>query len=376
MTARGLAEGLVVAVAAALLAFARHVDVPWFERYFALAATHAYVVTMWRVALAGAALVLVVHVRPRAGRWVARVGAREASAASARMALSVFLALVASEVGLRILRLPRRSDMAVTAVSLGEKNPRYGWLFKASQSFTIETGGRPVHYAFNAEHDRARSTGDLPDPGKPSLLFVGESITVGHGLEWDESYPAIVGEALGLQVVDLGVDGYGSDQAFLRLADALPRFEHPVAIITFFMPGLVERVERVDHPRLVFDGVEARLAPAGFVESLRLSQAFREIFAYRAEWAIRTTEEVFRQTARLAGERGARAIFVAPYLGTDWPRGDGYLVEELLAREGFTVVDPRFGFEPIPGDNHPNAASTRRLADAVVGVLQSELAHR
>jgi hypothetical protein len=51
-------------------------------------------------------------------------------------------------------------------------------------------------------------------------------------------------------------------------------------------------------------------------------------------------------------------------------------VQELLAKEGLTVVDPDFHFEPIPGDNHPNVASTRRLADAVVEALQSELAGR
>ena len=35
-----------------------------------------------------------------------------------------------------------------------------------------------------------------------------------------------------------------------------------------------------------------------------------------------------------------------------------------------------FGFQGIPGDNHPDAASTRRLADAVIVSLQTELARR
>ena len=99
--------------------------------------------------------------------------------------------------------------------------------------------------------------------------------------------------------------------------------------------------------------------------------------AWAGEWAIETTGEIFRRTARLAAERSARAIFVTPFLGTDWPRKDGYLIDELLVREGLTVVNPRFGFERISADDgHPNAAATRRLAEAVLDALRVELAAR
>jgi len=43
---------------------------------------------------------------------------------------------------------------------------------------------------------------DDPDYAAPTMLFSGESITVGHGLPWEDTYPAIVGKAFGLQVVD------------------------------------------------------------------------------------------------------------------------------------------------------------------------------
>jgi hypothetical protein len=373
---RVVAELLVVAAAVGLFGGAWVLDVEWLKRRFGLESGHLYFLTIERAILIAAGIGLIALARPKLGRWVERVGTGEALASTLRIGLAFPLAVVASEVGLRILKLPRRYDMAVSTEALGEKNERYGWLFKASKSITVPTGGRPIRYDFNADHNRARSVDDVPDPSRPSLLFVGESIMVGHGLQWEESLPALVGDALNLQVVNLGVEGYASDQAFLRLLDALPRFEHPVAIITLFLPGLVNRLERVDHLRLAFDDGEVKLVPPGFIQNLRLTQAFRESLDFHPEWAIQTTAEVLRRTARLAKERGARAIFVTPYLGTNWPRGDGYLVQELLVKEGFTVVDPNFGFEPIPGDNHPNVASTRRLADAVVAALQSELAGR
>jgi hypothetical protein len=374
-TRRIVAELVVVAAAVALLAGACALDLEWLKRRFALERTAVFVGE--RAALAAAGIALLVLGRARAGRWAERVSGVEALAASFRLCVAIALAIVASEVSLRILRLPRRYEMGVTSDCLGEMSARYGWLFKASRSFTIETAGRPITYDFDAAHDRARSPADAPDPERPTILFVGESITAGHGLNWDESFPAIVGEALGVQVVNLGVEGYGVDQAFLRLLEALPRFARPVAIVTVFLPLMVGRVQRVDHPRLVFEGVEPKLVPPGFVQSLRLTQVLRESLGFQAEWAIESTQEVFRRTVKLANERMARAVFVTPYLETEWPRRDGYLIDELLVRQGFTVVDPRFGFEPISRDDrHPDAASTRRLAEAVILALRSELAAR
>ncbi len=371
---RIVAEVVVVGATFALLAAARALDMEWLERRFATESTHPWVLALERTILVGAALALVLVARPRLGRWVERVGPGEALAACGRYAVALVLALVASEVGLRVLDLPRRYDIALTSEALGQKDPRYGWLFKAKKTVTAETGGRLVRYDFNANHDRARTIDDLPDLSRPSILFVGESITSGHGLQWDETYPAIVGEALGLQVVNLGVEGYGPDLSFLRLHDALPRFERPVAIVWLFLPGLVDRVERVDHQRISFDGDDVKLEDPGFFQGLRLTQALRESFELRAEWAIQTTAEVFRRAAAMAKARGAKIIFVTPYLGCNWPRSEDYLVDELVRKQGFVAVDPHFGFQGIPHDQHPDAPSTRRLAEAVIATLRTELA--
>jgi hypothetical protein len=99
-----------------------------------------------------------------------------------------------------------------------------------------------------------------------------------------------------------------------------------------------------------------------------------DLLPYRDEASIELTGEIFRQTARLARSRGARALFVTPQLGYGRPRGDGYLVDDLLTRQGLEVVDPDWDFEPVaPGDLHPNARSTRTMAAAVVKVLGGEL---
>jgi hypothetical protein len=372
VSARIVGEALVVAAAAGLLVGAWQLDQTWLERRFGL--EHPEYVGRERAALVVVGIALL-FVRRVVGRWAGRVGAVEALGACFRIALSIVLAFAASEVGLRALNLPWRTGVATDC--LAEPSPRYGWLFKASKSFTIEEGGRPIHRHFDADHNRAKSVDDVPDPKRPTIFFVGESITAGHGLEWEETLPAIVGDALDLQVVNLGVEGFAADQGFLRLLDTLPRFERPVAVVTVFLPLMVGRIQRVDHQRLLFEGDEPKLVPTGFVQGMRLTQVFRELSGFQAEWAIQTTAEVFRRTARVAKERGARPVFVTPYVQDGWPRRDGYLVQELLVRQGLTVVDPEFRFERISNDDsHPNPASTRRLAEAVIAELRTELAVR
>ena len=72
----------------------------------------------------------------------------------------------------------------------------------------------------------------------PAVLFTGESIIAGYGLNWDESIPAQAGAALKTQSVNMAVFGYANDQAYLRLAAELPRFRKPVAVVSLFIPPL------------------------------------------------------------------------------------------------------------------------------------------
>ena len=45
----------------------------------------------------------------------------------------------------------------------------------------------------------------------------------------------------GIQSANLAVHGFGSDQAYLRLAIELPRFRQPVAVVSLFMTALFGR---------------------------------------------------------------------------------------------------------------------------------------
>ena len=205
------------------------------------------------------------------------------------------------------------------------------------------------------------------------MIFVGESITVGHGLAWDETYPALVGKALDLQVVNLGVHGYGADQSFCGWSTS-SRVRAPVAVVSIFIPAVIERLARYDHPHLVFDGVEPRVVPTdGAWDQMRLLPPLgQSILEYHDDATFALAAHIFRETSRRARERGAVALFVAPGIGYAPPRGDRYLLDAFFADQGLAYVDGDMGYEPQPGDGRPNAHATRVLADYVIAALRSK----
>ncbi|HEY6460355.1 MAG TPA: hypothetical protein VIY73_09395, partial [Polyangiaceae bacterium] len=233
-----------------------------------------------------------------------------------RIAGAFVLALAASEIVLRLKGMPKKHDQPGSCdPMMTEPDARNGWLWRASYAIDREQGGRVIPFAFDADHDRAPSTTWSADPAAPTILFAGESIVEGHALLWDETIPVIVGATLGVQTVNLGVQGYGSDQAFVRLADALPRYEHPVAVVSLFFPGMVDRVAWVDRPRLAFDGDTLRVTPAAptFWEDLRLTRTARELAPWHDADAVDLTARIFDATERLARARGAVALALVTY---------------------------------------------------------------
>src|SRR5580658_9985773 len=109
--ARVVAEALVAGAAVGLFGVAWWLRVEWLERRFGLETGHAYFLTIERAILVGVGVALLLAARPRVGRWAERVGGGEVVATCFRFAVAFVLAIVASEVGLRILKLPRRYDM-------------------------------------------------------------------------------------------------------------------------------------------------------------------------------------------------------------------------------------------------------------------------
>ncbi len=118
---------------------------------------------------------------------------------------------------------------------LRRQDPRLGWTFVPGRIGQKMVGGRVIDYAFDPAGYRVRRVEEPVDPERPTILFAGESVMVGEGLTWEESVPAQVGAMMGVQSANLAVDGFATDQAYLRLEAEMPRFRRPVAVVMLFM---------------------------------------------------------------------------------------------------------------------------------------------
>jgi hypothetical protein len=376
----------IVAAGLALVAWAVHADPRWAERHvlpsYCATGPGEWLVAhgfRWGAGAVGAAAALVLA--PAVARRIGRASPRAAAVPVLGVAVAIAASLALAEAVMR--RMHDRLVLGDGASSAGagqpmtRVDPRLGWSYVPGRTTRAEAAGRVVSYAIDREGDRAASQDDAPDPSQPVILFAGESIAFGYGLEHDETFPFLVGRDLGVRTVNLAVVGYGNDQAHLRVLAALERFRRPLAVVTLFHPGQIRRNVDPWRPRLALDpsGALALVPPANGPRIAKLLQ----VLPWHGDAALRVTAATLSATARAARAHGAFPLFVVTSYGAACFHGDGaepWIVDELFVRRGLPFV--RVDLEPedlLPGlrERHPGPRGARKIAAAVEGALAARL---
>ncbi len=367
--ARVIAEIAVTSIGGALVIGALVTDQRWLDRHFLPSwflprDWYVGIATLVRLAMAAGGAGLIFFARPRVGRFAARVPAGTLYAA-----IAALLALGASEFVLRRVHLRAAEWLTPEEEPRRRSDPRLGWTFEPARTGHDTIGGRAIDYSFDRAGYRVRLVDEPVDPGRPTILFTGESVMLGEGLTWEESVPAQVGAMMGIQSANLAVHGFASDQAYLRLVSELPRFQQPVAVVSLFMTALFGRNLDDDRPHLGPGLVW--LPPA---QHWRLASMAKLVVPYRSEETIergvRVTREVLRATVDLAGARGATPLVVVPQFGRETA------VESALRRRVFDRSDVPYVLVEIDAawrlawDRHPNPRAARTIAAAIADRLR------
>lgn len=110
-----------------------------------------------------------------------------------------------------------------------------GWAYIPNKTTSHKTGDIVKLVHFDSDGMRVPRAGFELDHSRPSALFIGCSFTMGHGLSYEETFAGKFGafEEVPYQVVNAGVQGYGSDQALLALKRHLTRFNTKIVVYTF-----------------------------------------------------------------------------------------------------------------------------------------------
>jgi hypothetical protein len=351
-----------------LVAWAYIADQDWFDRHFLPAffvsrQTYVLIESIGRAGAATIGLALLFVIRPRAGRFASRSPLLVVNGVAA-----IALAGVASEMILEQLHRHAAAQEPLGQEPRRRVDPRLGWRFVPSRVATHLESGRTIEYAFDDHGYRVRHAGDQVDGNTRSILFSGESMIVGEGLMWEESIPAQVGAMLGIQAANLAVSAYATDQAYMRLQMELPRFRHPIAVVTVFTPTLFDRNMDDDRPHLgpslVWQPPRKR---SRLLEILRLLVRYRRMATI--EQGIGITRDVLHATTELARSRGAVPLIVVPQFAPEQP-DEAALRHRILDHSDLPIVRVELnGTWRIAGDGHPDARAAHAIAEAIAARL-------
>ena len=365
-------EIVAAMVGAALVAAALAANQSWLDRHFLPSffierRWYVLIETIVRTAIAAAGVSLVL------GRtWFARLVMR-APAMTLRVVAAAILAAVSGELALRWMHLQPTGWLIRQEEPRRQDDPQLGWVLTPARTGHNTIAGRTVDYAIDAAGCRVNRTDRALDPGRPTIVFGGESVMFGEGLTWEESIPAQAGTMLGVQSANLAVHGYSMDQIYLRLARELPRFREPVAVVSIFMTELFGRNLDADRPHLgpglVWQPAEQRsrlMALAGLLVPYRSDTT--------VERGVRVTREVLQATVALAHHRGAAPLVVVPQFGAE-DHVQRALRERILGDDIPNIVVRLDHGWRLAWDRHPNPYAARVIAAGVAAHLEGRGQH-
>jgi hypothetical protein len=297
---------------------------------------------------------------------------------------------------LRIFQVPFRLGWTPAEYRISRFDPDLGWSYLPNLSTVQRFGsaGRPVAIYTDAMGNRVADPAFQLNPEAPTVVLAGCSYTFGHGLPYEETFAGRLASTEGFpfQVINLGVQGYGTDQSLLSLERVLPKVNAKVVIYTFLLDH-VKRNDNADRrfifPKARFPGTKPRFE-AGRDGSLRLASRphrYEEaidchlcdlVQLFWNRWgpqpSIPLTRALVKAMKEYVESRGA--IFVLVLWTNPHQIATEQLAEALFPGLHANSVDvgagapPAFGAWMIPGETHPDARAHAYVASRIGAKLR------
>jgi hypothetical protein len=287
----------------------------------------------------------------------------------------------AVELALRHFGLPFREVYAPSEYATTQFDPELGWVYMPNKSLLQRFGAdrRDVALHFNSTGFRVRLPGDTHSPARPTALFIGCSFTMGEGLPFEETF---VGQLEGVpdfpfQVINLGVQGYGTDQSLLLMKRYFKRFNTQAVVYTFIEDHVARNANydrRLLHTHSRFVGTKPLfiIQPDGTPALQKKPMRYTD-FSYSRTWALlqrawlrwgpvpsfNLTRALIQEMQDYVESQGATLVV----LDWNWSQRPSHLREMELNLID-TADDPPAGWNTwmIPGDSHPNAQAHQHVA--------------
>jgi len=319
-----------------------------------------------------------------------RSGARRAAFTSIAVLASGAASLLTAEAVFRVIDYPFRATWTPSENALARFDKDLGWSYRPDHSGEVTPFGEEaeaVPVRFDRFGSRVRAEGDERDPGRPSVLLIGGSVTMGHGLVYDETFAGRLEarDDFALQPVNLGVQAFGTDQALLMLERHLDMFDTRAVVYTYISDHVVRN--SVGDRRYLYRGARVlgtkplfRLRGDGRLEQVGWPVRARALKYSRVAAALRLarirllpppgpelTRALMLRMKELAEEKGATFVVVrvvqSPPMSAPGP--------PVFQGTDLDVIDPASdapaGWDDwvIPGDGHPDARANEWIAEQI-----------
>lgn len=318
---------------------------------------------------------------------------RHLSIATAALLLSLVFALLFAEGAARLFHLPFRPNWTPSENPLARFDAELGWSYIPNQAVTQEFGTehRKVPMYFDDLGCRVRKPGDQASRSAPTALFVGDSFTFGHGVTYEESFVGRLAlrSDFPLQVVNLGVQAYGTDQSLLLLKRQFKNFNTKLVVFTFTSPQVVRNElydRRVQHPQGLFLGTKPMFAlkSDGSLYLARKPVEFKD-YSYSHLWAafkvlelrwgpkpdMRLTKALIQAMKDFVESNGAKFVVVDWYDDEAFPWG-----LDVTTIRVDTNAPAGWSDWVIPGDTHPDSRAhlyaSELLAKELTNIVRNE----
>ena len=252
-----------------------------------------------------------------------------------------------------------------------------------------------VDMAINSHGLRDHEHDDAPPPGVTRIVVLGDSITLGWGVEMEATYPKVLERELNAggrgryEVINGGVGNYTVTRMIGLYRHELHRYQAPVVVFAFFLndanevpdgPGRVLVHTPLQFPVFLWSRAQRVAARYGLLPDF--DRYYADLYAEGSPTAVAFRERLgsFLRELRAAGKVAA-VVSIPDVFHLQEPRYRyQYVTDQLFAvarAEGAHTVDlfPAVqGMAPAdimntPEDRHPNAEGHRRLGKALYASL-------
>jgi hypothetical protein len=314
--------------------------------------------------------------------------------------MSVMLTLGVVETACRLLDVPVRYRVPRAEDVMATFDDELGWAYIPNRSVVSSFGVPPrrIPTHFDDIGARVRAPGVTHDPAAPTVLLVGDSLTMGHGVVFDETFAGRL-EAMAdfpYQVVNLGVQAFGTDQSLLMLMRHVRRFNTKVVVYTFIDDHVVRNAtddRRVLQVNAYVVGTKPLFGvrPDGTLYLRKAPHRLADHHSTPRLWeflqiawnrlgprpSIPLTRALVQEMRRVSEANGAAFLLIS-WSGQEMRPGLGASIFDSMNLDILdTAADAPADWRhwTIPGDGHPDARAHARVAQLLYQRLMLGAGH-